>query len=244
VKPKELLFELDGKGLTPETVDTLALLRLAEEWFRLAVKTAEASHVGLSFSGLRIREKCVAVAATPSDYGSARRATAKVLRMVAGKEDVSRGTETLVRDFRKDLRSLPAGYSAHVRLGKEVHKLTVASIPLAERPWERIELRVRPIRVGGQEPTVLLVSQSEAGPFTVETTIANARKLGAALHEDIDVTLDVCRGPDGQIAEGRVVEVFQLEDGNAVSGWRDWFAENASEWNDVGNVLDELDRIH
>src|SRR5260221_3925629 len=62
VKRDGLMFELDGPGVTPESVDSLLLLRLADAWFKLVAKASEAGNIGLSFRGLRIRDKCVAVA--------------------------------------------------------------------------------------------------------------------------------------------------------------------------------------
>jgi hypothetical protein len=237
-------FELEGKGLTPDTVDTLALLRLADIWFQLAVKMAEASQRRLEFHGLHVEEKCVAVRVTPSDYTVADQASERAQRVVSGREDPPYGTDMLARDMRRALRELPTEYTAGYRLKNKVHKLVVVPVPTADRPWERTELRVCPIRVGGMDPTALLASPSEPAPFTVKTSVECARVLGSVLQDEIDVVLDVVRDVDGQITDGRIVEVLPLEPGDAAPAWREWFAENASDWNDVENVLGELDRLH
>ena len=162
------MMEIDGPGVSPSTVNSLALLQLAEAWFRLTSKIAESAKIGLSFVGLDVRDKCAAMAVTVSDMGSARVVTALAARVTAGTEPVPPGAGEPAEDVRRGLRSLPANQSATVQIGaKWLRALKAPAIVESESPWETTELRVMPIRVGGKEPVAQLVSDSEEFPFTV-----------------------------------------------------------------------------
>lgn len=242
-RKKELLFKLDGPGVTPETVDTLLLLQLAEASFRLMSKVANASKTGLKLRGLKVKDKCVAVAACANDESSMRRAVESTSQIVSGSEDPPRGAEVAVEHVRIHLRQLQPGYKAKFVAGKWSRNLNLPEVTEAERPWERTELRVRPVRVGGSTTAhALLVSDSEPLPFAVETSHASARRLGAALYQEIDVELEVCRDIDGHIARGRVIEVYAIAEEEPIGAWTAWFAANASEWNDIENTLEGLGR--
>jgi hypothetical protein len=238
----ELLVELDGPGVSPETVDTLALLRLAETYFRLIGKVAEASSMSLSFRGLRVVDKCVAVSATPNNQGLAQLVSTRTLRIVSGEEGPPRGTEVLTSSLRSCLRSLPTGHVARTRWGKRSHPLVAPPLPTEEHPWETIELRVIPVRVGGAEPGARLRSASEGHEFTVSASAEDARKLGAMLYSEVDVELEVCRDFEGRIELGRLMEVHAVSEAEPASAWRQWFKANASEWDEVDDVGAELGR--
>jgi hypothetical protein len=247
---RELLFELDGDRISPATVDSLALLNLANSFFRLVVKVAEAEKLGLSLQGLRVVNKCAAVAVVPSNADSARIASARAKRIVSGEEKPPPGCDGLVTDTRIGLRSLPGGISAGFRHGKTAQTLQVPTVPNAESPWEMLELRVVPIRVGGKDPTVELICDSEPGPFTIKTgqdpatSLSNARKLGASLQKEVDVTAVACRGIDGRIAQGYIEDVFALQDGDPVAIWRSWFAAECQMPEDVDDVGIALGRYN
>lgn len=236
------MVEIDGDGVSPETVDSLSLLRFAETSLRLITKLAESARLGLTFQGLQVLDKCAAVAAMPSDGGSAKLAAVHMLRVVRGDEEPPKGTEGLVEEMRRQLRELPAHQRAGVRLGAWAQRLHAPALPVAERPWETTELRVVPIRVGGQNPTAALSSESEPEPFVVHVKLDDARALGAALHRPIDVLLNVRRGADGRIDAGEVVEVIPLGDADPAQAWRAWFAENADGWDDIDDVRGALGR--
>jgi hypothetical protein len=59
--------EIDGLGVTPETVDTMAMLRIAETYLALTLKLADAKRAPFLLTGLRILDKCVAVESVPND---------------------------------------------------------------------------------------------------------------------------------------------------------------------------------
>jgi len=238
----ELLVELDGPGVSPETVDTLALLRLAETYFRLVGKVAEASSMSLSFRGLRVRDKCAAVRATPNNPELAQLVSVRALRIISGEESAPRGTEILTSNIRSCLRSLPTGHVARARWGKRPHPLVAPPLPTEEHPWETVELRAIPVRVGGAEPGARLRSASEGHEFTVTATTEQARRLGAVLYSEVDVELEVCRDFEGRIEAGRVVEVHAVSEDEPAAAWRQWFHANASEWDEIEDVGAELGR--
>jgi hypothetical protein len=246
VAPKEFLLELDGPGVAPENVDTLLLLRLAEASFRLAIKVSETGKTGLSFQGLRVLDKCVAIAAVPNNFRAAKLAGTTAIQIVSGAIGIPRGCEDVVDDVRAHLRRLPSAHKAKLIAGGWSRRMVAPEVPSADHPWERTELRARPIRVGGAgaAPRTMLTSDSEPGSFLLDATRDQARKLGAVLYKEVDVVLDVCRDIDGRISQGRIVEVHELGDDEPVTVWRDWFATNGEGWNEVENVLEGLERGH
>lgn len=243
--PQDLLFELDGPGVTPATVDSIALLQFADACFRMAVKVAEVNKIALTFQGLRVIDKCVAIAATPSSGVAARTTAAKIKKMVEGVEDPPTGAEGLLEEVRRCVRALKPQMTAAFRVGKVAYKIQAPRAPIAESPWETTELRVIPIRAGGRDPTAELVSDSEPGSFTLKTNAENARLLGAALYREVDVTIEICRGFDGSIERGKIIEVMPLDqESDPVATWRTWFAEEGKDWEEIDNVGEALERRH
>jgi hypothetical protein len=244
-KETHLSIKISGKGITPKTVDSVLLLRLAEACMRLTEKVAEASRVGLSFRGLAVTKGSAAVAMTPSDLRTARVVAGRAMRIVRGDEETPQGADGVVDDVRAQLRALPRGQSASFLVGKWAAPLTAPALDRADdAPWERTELRVRPVRVGGsgQTATATLTSGSELAPFRADLSREHARQLGALLWEDVDVELEMCRSADGRIEHARVTDVHVLGAGDPATTWRTWFAANAPEWEGVDNVLEALER--
>lgn len=237
-----LRFELSGPGMTPRAVDSILMLRLAQETFRLVKKVAESAGITLTLAGLDVKDKCVAVDVQPSDQGAADIALRRALRLVAGQEIVPRGLAQSVDTVRKDLRGLPPSVTARVQATGRAKRLQPPPLPTTELPWEVTELRVMPIRVGGREPGAQLTSLSELGPFTVEVTAEAARHLGALLYREVDVVVRIVRGVDGRIERGTLVEIHPLSEGEPAATWRAWFATNAPEWDTIDDVRGTLGR--
>lgn len=237
----ELMLALDGPGINPETVDSLVLLQLAEAWFRLSLKIAEASKIGLSFTGLSVVRKCAAVVAHVSDVGSARTVTARAVRVVAGAEPVPEGAGEASDRFGRAFRALPATHSVRVRVGAKWLPLKrPPPVFESDTPWEIVEMRATPIRVGGKDPRAQFVCDGESDAFTLSVSIEDARVLGANLQRPIDVTTQVCRHTDGRIERGRVIDVTPLENVDPIVAWRTWFADDAVAWDDVSDIGVEL----
>lgn len=242
---KELLLAIDGPHARPNTVeDPAAFLEMAATWFRLATRVADAGKHHLRFTGLSIRNKCVAFATTPSNMRVAQLVAARTARIVAGDEDAPKGADVTTDEVRHNIRAL-GDHRVAVHIGDWVKSIAVpTAVGLADR-WERTELRVQPIRVGGVDTTAKLASRSERVSFTVNVpNEEHARLLGADLYRDIDVELRVCRGPDDVIKAGTVLDVHPLKTTHPAESWRAWFQENAGEWADVDNILAELGRDH
>lgn len=241
--PQEVLFEFDGPGVAPETVDTLAFLRLAEAFFSMMLRVADAQKLGLTFRGIEIRDKCIAAVARPSNMASARIAARGTKRVVGGTQKAPSGAEGLQVEIQKLLRELVVDTNVSVRIGKQVLGMRAPDPVLVETPWETTELRVYALRVSakGENPRAELASDSEAQPFTLNVSLDDARKLGNSLLSKVDVVVTICRGADGSIAGGKVIRVFDLQEQDVANTWRKWFADTG-DWDQVEDVRGELGR--
>ncbi len=242
----ELLLEIDGPDIHPETVPTpLPYLELATSWFRLATRLADASGQRLRLQGLQVRDKCLAFASTPSNQRLAQAVAARTVRIVSGDEDPPEGIDRVADDVRGRVRAL-VGHTVAVRVGPWVQPLVAPAEAGPEDTWERTELRVQPIRVGGVRTMAKLASRSERVAFTVAVPHEeHARLLGGNLYRDVDVELRLRRAPDDTITGGEVLDVHTIDAtdaAQAIESWRTWFKENAGEWDDVDNILAELGR--
>lgn len=247
---KGLLFELDGDGVDTKTVNALLLLNLATSFFRLIVKLAETDKLGLTLNGLKVVSKCVAIATTPSDDDSARICSARAKRLISGSEVVPSGCETIVGELRSGIRSIPSGIRASVRLNGKPDRLTVPVALDAQSPWETIELRAVPMKVGGQGPTVELHSESESEPFTIKTgaepsvALDNARRFGSLLRTEVDIAAIVCRDANGHITQGHITDLYEVHAGDPVAAWREWYAAECLWIDDEQDVGAALGRHH
>jgi hypothetical protein len=243
---KELLLTIDGPHTRPDTVeDPLLFLQVAASWFKLAAKVAEARSQTLHFHGLNVRDKCLAFASMPSNARLAQAVVSQTAKIVLGIEDAPTGADGTTDEVRASIRALH-GHTISVRIGTWAKALAAPAGAGPMDRWERTELRVQPIRVGGmQQMTVKLASRSEGVAFTVAVRDeAHARLLGANLYRDIDVELRLRRGHDDVIKDGEILDVHELETESPGESWRAWFKENAGEWADVDNILGELGRSH
>jgi hypothetical protein len=242
-RAKDVYFELDGPDVSPETVDTVLLLRLAVQYFHLMTKASEAMRLGVTLRGVKVLDKCVAIQAITNDAKGAAFAAKTVGAWIAGDEEPSRGAETVTEALRYDLRKLPDGFHARARAASWKGELKIRRDDITARPWEQLELRATPLRVGGEDPVVKFRAQSEVADFILRATHTQARVLGGHLYEEIDIEAEVLRDPDGSISAGRVLAVFSLGDESASSAWRTWFERNEGQaWKGIDNVLVELGR--
>ncbi len=239
---KGLLFELDGAGVSPKTVDSLLLLNLATSFFRLVVKLAENERTGLTLRGLRVVDKCVAVAVDPSDGRSAQVYSVRAKRIVSGIETAPTGCVDIARDIQYGIRSLAKGTKATIRCDGKPQPLVAPAIEAPQSPWETLELRAVPLRVGGKNLTVELFSESELDTFIVKAgqqkpiALKNARALGASLQKEVDVALIALRGADGKISDGYITDVFEVQDGDPLEIWQKWFSVECQQIEDAEDV--------
>jgi hypothetical protein len=235
--------EIDGLGVTPETVDTMAMLRIAETYLALTLKLADAKRAPFLLTGLRILDKCVAVESVPNDMQRAVFFCGMAASIVDGHEATPYGIEGAAQAAREALRLLPATQRAKVIAGPMTRALKPPPEPLlALRPWERTTIRGRLIRVGGVTCRALFFSPVENNFSLTVVTEERARELGGLLYRELDLEALVARDGAGHIEQGELVHFHVLSDAEPVGAWRDWLKANAPEWFTVEDIIGELDR--
>jgi hypothetical protein len=238
-----VLFELDGPNVHPDNVDTMLLLRLATQYFHLIGRASETKRLGLVLRGIEVVDKCVAIRAIANDPKGSTFAAKLVEDWLAGDEEPPRGAETLTSSLRYELRRMPTGYLARAHVAKWKRDIRVPQEEVTSRPWEQVELRAIPLRVGGEEPVVKFRAESETADFILQVSPAQARILGGHLYEEIDIEVDILRDPDMSISAGKVLEVFPLDKDEPAGAWRTWFEQNEGRaWLNVDDVLAGLGR--
>jgi hypothetical protein len=239
----KILLEIDGPGVTPATVDSVATLELAAAYFALLHRVAEEQGTDLRFTGVSIEDKCVAVAVhVQADETAVRRAANDAGNYLRG-ELPPYGLDTLTKRVAKMLRGFPAGHSAKVIVGgwRRRLELTTSTDGGAESVSE---LRVDVLRVGGLQPTARLASKSEPQEFTVSLpSRAVARDLAGHLYGEIDATVRLRRDEDGTIESGVLESFVAVADEDPVKAWRAWFKTAGGDWGSVSDVEGELDGV-
>lgn len=270
----DVFVEIDGPDVSPGTIDAVVALELASAYFALLRHSAEANGEALRLEGIRVIDKCAAVAvdvrikdlvkvlvggaSDPSapdearikgqpDPGAPDEAT-RIVSLLGELDGYARGEpapgggEQYAKRLRTARNRLPEGYSAKVIAG-----------PLESPRWERplettepegldvdetVDLRVRVIGVGGDQPRARFASDSEPTPFALAVKREIAKELGRHLYDEIDVTAIVRRDPDGQIRKGRLLEFFPLSDEAPGPAWIQWARENVIAWGDEDGESD------
>jgi hypothetical protein len=106
----------------------------------------------------------------------------------------------------------------------------------------QLSVRATIVRVVDDPPFVELDSPSESAPFTLQLSSALARSLGSLVHREVDVVAVVHRSEAGEIQGGRLDSFDAVDDRLALSAWRRWYVENASDWDAVVDVEAALGR--
>src|ERR1700686_2212470 len=223
VKDKDLLVEVDGNGVTVETVDPLALLSVATAYLRLLVAVADDKETDLVLTGLHVLDKCVAVSTTAADPGTAWIAATTAYDYLEG-APAPHGVKGALEQVREAVRSLPNQLKAGVRVGN--NWLPISEHPGApdSTPWSRTTLWVRPLKIGGRSERVTLESGSERGTFSIKIDLEEARRLGAHLKKDVLAEIDIVRGDDGRIRDGALVSWLapDVKPGQELEAWKKW----------------------
>lgn len=236
--------ELDGPGISPESVDALQLLRVAESYLALVAKLGHVHDAPVTLTGVQIVDKCVAVRTYPTDMMRAVVFCKQATRVIAGAEEAPRGTERFAAAAREALRELPKTTKARVLAGKfAVPLVAPPQEDLRDHPWEQTQLRATLLRTGGARPVAQFRSLDDGGLFSLELqSEAKARELGQHLYKEVELEALVSRGLEGGIERGELIDLHELSDAPPVETWRAWFEQNAPEWKDVADVLGELGR--
>jgi hypothetical protein len=237
--------ELDGEGVSPDTVDALAMLRVAESYLSLVAKLGQLREMPVTMTGLQIVDKCAAVQTAPTDMQRAVHFCQQATRVVTGQEPAPRGADKAAEAVREALRALPKNIRARVIAGRYAEAI-VAPLhqeEIRERAWEQVEIRATLVRAGGRKPVAQFLSLDDEVLFTLD--LANeekARELGRHLYKEVDVEALIVRGLEGGIERGELLDLHVLSDSEPAEAWREWFRVNASEWTEVDDVLGELGR--
>jgi hypothetical protein len=222
-------IELAGPGVTPETVDTAALLSVANAYVDLAIAVAAATGKTLSFTGVRVVNKCAALASPPSDKAVAIDAIKASNAIVYGKQAAPHGAEMRAKALRKAVEDLPNGYAARVILGRLSWPLRLtAPDERPERPWSLSSVRVRVIELQATPPRVRLAC-AWLDDFSLTASRDIIRQLGAHMYEEIDIDVRWTFGDDDKVEKGDVLAVHPISNEESLSAWQRWYDAAAPE---------------
>lgn len=242
--PDVVQVELDGPGVAPETVDAIALLRVAESYLWLVSRLGHIHDAPVTLTGIAIIDKCAAVQTWPTDMTRAVLFCQEAARVISGQEEAPHGAEKAAADAREALRGLPKTMKARVLAGKFVGSLVAPEEEaLREHPWEQTQLRATLVRTGGKKPVAQFRSVDDGAFFTLDLPSEEAaRELGQHLYKDVDLEALIVRDHQGGIEKGELIDLHVLSDAEPGDAWRTWFQKNAGEWAEVEDVLGELGR--
>ncbi|MBX7115927.1 MAG: hypothetical protein K1X64_16480 [Myxococcaceae bacterium] len=240
-----LKLEIDGPGVKPETLDSVATLELGRAYFRLLQRVAEDQEISLELTGLSIEDKCAALKVTPANFKLAQQTVVRAHRIVAGEELSSHRLDVAAEDFRAAVRALPTEQNVAVLVGPQ--RLPVARSQAAKIAPRKSITRMRAVvlTVGAATPPFArLSSKSEARPsFTVKVKdVSTVQKLALHLGKTIDADVAVERDTEGLIVRGELLEYVPVDEKRSLEEWREWFASVAPDWSDVEDVEEALGR--
>jgi hypothetical protein len=236
LRPDELVIELDGVEPSDITAP------LAVEYLRSMLRLVTAvSNNPLELRGMRIVNKCTAFAIGAADVPATQLATEEALRVLRAGH-VEAGLGSIVTDARRAVANLPASWIPKLRIGTLSTEVERRRAPSATLPMSLEVLRVVPLRVGGSTAAVRFHPVLEDRDFTLGATPTMARRLGAYLYLEVDIHAEIIRSLDGAVETGRVVDFDATSDIGDISQWEAWYRKNASAWDDVEDVEQELDR--
>lgn len=239
--PEGVLIEIDGPGVSPDTVDASAALELAASYIELLLRAAKSAERELLLQGVKIIDKCAAIQVLTSDQHLARTMAQDVAPYLSGTEEPVYGMQTLVERAQKAAASLPPGQTARVIVGPWSQVILRPEAP-SKMPQETLSLRATPIRVGGSRPAVRFESAYERAPFSLKTDEETAREIGARLYREADIVAVIHRDQEGHIEEGRLEEFLPLEDDDPRVAWKAWADEVGKDWRNIDDVMGELGR--
>ncbi|NVJ09928.1 hypothetical protein HUW63_32480 [Myxococcus sp. AM001] len=56
----------------------------------------------------------------------------------------------------------------------------------------------------------------------------------------MEITIRIRRDDEGKITEGELLDYVQVGSGDAFEAWRQWYRENASEWDGIADIEEAL----
>jgi hypothetical protein len=241
---EKIRVELNGEGVTLDTVDPLELLELSTRYLDLLLRTAADSQIPLALHGIYVEPGSARHATRVSDPKAAELANQRVLRLVSGEEKPTPALRVPTDALKATLGRLPPGHVAAVISLHRREPLIPRDVPAWRGPASITKLRANLIQVGGKEPKAKFSSRFERNgeAFSVTVTAVKARDLARHLYDELEITLRLRRDEDGKIIEGELLDYVQVSSGNAFDAWQRWYRENASEWDDVADIEEALGR--
>lgn len=220
---RRIVLEIDGPGVSPETVDAPVVLDLAASFFLLVRGNAAEATQAISLRGLEVIDKCMGIAVPVDAPELVWPYVEEARRQLLGQQMAPRGLGSIVERGRAALRKLPHGQTARVLLG-ERHSNLALDDGSDQQPLDSIlSVRAVVMRVGGRSPAVRFVSQFEDEPFTLQVSRKLARELGSMLYQEVDIEARVSRDADGKIERGKLERFDPVDGGDPRPAWRDWF---------------------
>ncbi len=237
------MFELDGPGVHAATVDSAKFLALASSYFDLLIKMAAGEGLSISFRGVAITEKCVALKLVPDNLEYAKELVDTSAVYLSGAQPPP-GLGALIDEVRGALRQFPSDCRAKVLAGPWERPLFV---PEAEHrpdnPAAIETMRASVLRVGGASPGARLKSALDGESFSVRLRKEQARGLAASLYRDVDVVIKAIRTAEGRIKECELLEFDPVSESlDPASALRDWFQPHVDFWDAVTDIPQTLGR--
>jgi len=237
-----LSIELDGGGVEPTNVESSVLLGVASRYLEAMEALIPPGHP-LTFRGMVVKNKCVALQVQTSDDVLAKELAAMVDMFVGDVDEAPHGVEGKINELRAALRRVPADQTASIRVGDWVRPLRLPVEDQHALLRSRTSLRAQPRRVGGAEPRIQFVSPSEPYLFSARVDAGTARDIGSHLYKWLQVEISMVRDSEGRIRNCHLLsyEVVPQRDDRAVATLRDWFANNGRPWNEVKDAGSDSD---
>jgi hypothetical protein len=240
-----LRIALDGPGMTPETVDAPAMLRIARDYFELIQRTAEEQGRKIRLEGLYVRSGSVAIETRSTDPEAAQAATTRTRAWLAGEEAPPHGFNQPVKALLDSIVSLPEGVAVRAG-GQDWEEILVVcdAPPPASDFTEQTTLRGYVREVGGDSPHVVvdIAIEQRRGLRLLIASKTMARDIARELYREAELELRLVRSGDGRILSGQLLAFKRVEDANSRRRWSEWFRPLAARWASVTDIEAELGR--
>jgi hypothetical protein len=241
-KDDRVKLEIDGPGITPQTVDAVAAIEIARAYFHLLIKFAAEHDEKLVFKGLGVEDKCVALTSSPSNPSVAEYGAFEVQRMLEKGLRPSKKLEGSYNALREALLLLPKDQRANALVSGKKLRLTAQPVEEFHSHVSATKLRVRVVGIEGiNRFRARFVSESEDRAFYLDVSESQAMDLAKSFQQEVEATVRLRRDSLGSIAGGELIEAKTIGPrGQAVEAWREWLAENAGDWEDVDDIEQAL----
>jgi len=242
VGPDDFLLELDGPDVHPASVESAKLLEFASAYLALLGRMATEEEAPISFHGLEIIDKCVAIQVKPDDVDYARILAGASASYLSG-DRPPRGLGANVARVQQSIREFPKDYKAKVIVGPWIQPLFIPETkPTSDLPAAIETMRATVQRIGGADPRVRFKGLLDRYPFSVDISQSEAMALAPHLYKDVEIVIKVTRTAEGRAAYCELVSFEPVVTQDAGDAWREWFRPYATHWDDVKDLSEALGR--